>query len=178
MERILRQVLWSDDIDNPKQSLAAWEMLTKPKEKGGVGLVNFKKKNEALLMKYLDKFYNKADIPWVQLIWSSYFSDSVPHAEKHCGSFWWRDIAKLSDDFRQVSFVRPGNGKSIIFGWINGCSMEVMILCPQRFRDCFLMCFTLICLQLNFMIQGTKNLCFTCLSLSKLTMNFSNFLCK
>jgi hypothetical protein len=37
-------VLWSDDPDNPKQSLAAWDMLTKPKDKGGVGLVNFKKK--------------------------------------------------------------------------------------------------------------------------------------
>jgi hypothetical protein len=44
LERILRQCLWRDDIDTLKQSLAAWEMLTKPKDKGGVGLVNFKKK--------------------------------------------------------------------------------------------------------------------------------------
>jgi hypothetical protein len=56
MERILRQVLWSDDIDNPEQFLAAWEMLTNLKDKGGVGIVNFKNKNDALLMKYLDKF--------------------------------------------------------------------------------------------------------------------------
>jgi hypothetical protein len=40
LERILRQCLWRDDIDTPKQSLAAWEMLTKPKDKGGVGLVS------------------------------------------------------------------------------------------------------------------------------------------
>jgi hypothetical protein len=74
LDRILRQCLWRDDIDTPKQSLAAWEMLTKPKDKGGVGLVNFKKNNEALLMKYLDKFYNKADIPWVSLLWDSYYA--------------------------------------------------------------------------------------------------------
>jgi hypothetical protein len=79
--------LWRDDIDTPKQSLAAWEMLTEPKDKGGVGLVNFTKKNEALLMKYLDKFYNKADIPWVSLLWDSYYAESVPHATKLCGSF-------------------------------------------------------------------------------------------
>jgi hypothetical protein len=98
MERILRQVLWSDDIDNPKQSLAAWEMLNKPKEKGGVGLVNFLK-NDALLMKYLEKFYNKENLPWVQLILSTYYQNSVPHADKLCGSFWWRDIFKLAEDF-------------------------------------------------------------------------------
>jgi hypothetical protein len=68
LERILRQCLSRDDIDTPKQSLAAWEMLTKPKECGGVGLLNFKKKNEALLLKHLDKFYNRANTPWVSLI--------------------------------------------------------------------------------------------------------------
>jgi hypothetical protein len=115
MERILRQVLWSDDLDNPKQSLAAWEMLTKPKDKGGVGLVNFKNKNEGLLMKHLDKFYNRENIPWVQLLWSTYYADSVPHAGKLSGSFWWRDIFKLVDDFRAISHIRPGRGDSIIF---------------------------------------------------------------
>jgi hypothetical protein len=115
MERILRQVLWSDDPDNPKQSLAAWDMLTKPKDKGGVGLVNFKKKNEALLMKHLDKFYNKANVPWVNLLWSTYYEDFVPHADKLCGSFWWRDIFKLVDDFRAISHIKPGRGDSIIF---------------------------------------------------------------
>jgi hypothetical protein len=115
LERILRQCLWRDDIDTPKQSLAAWEMLIKPKDKGGVGLVNFKKKNQALLMKYLDKFYNKADIPWVSLLWDSYYAESVPHATKLCGSFWWRDIFKLVEDFRDLSSIKPGRGDTIIF---------------------------------------------------------------
>jgi hypothetical protein len=115
LERILRQCLWRDDIDTPKQSLAAWEMLIKPKDKGGVGLVNFKNKNQALLMKYLDKFYNKADIPWVSLLWDSYYAESVPHATKLCGSFWWRDIFKLVEDFRALSSIKPGRGDTIIF---------------------------------------------------------------
>jgi hypothetical protein len=130
MERILRQVLWSDVIDNPKQPLAAWEMLTKPKDKGGVGIVNFKNKNDALLMKYLKKNYNQANIPWVQLIWSSYYDTSVPHAEKLCGSFWWRDIFKLVDDYRVVSFVKPGRGDIFLFWsdkWMfNGSSEPLM----------------------------------------------------
>jgi hypothetical protein len=55
LDRILRQCLWRDNIDTPKQSLPPWEMLCKPKHKGGVGIVNFQKQNEALLMKHLDK---------------------------------------------------------------------------------------------------------------------------
>jgi hypothetical protein len=80
-----------------------------------VGLVNFKKKNQALLMKYLDKFYNKADIPRVSLLWDSYYAELVPHATKLCGSFWWRDIFKLVEDFRALSSIKPGRGDTIIF---------------------------------------------------------------
>jgi hypothetical protein len=54
--------LWRDK-DGPKQSLAAWEMVCKPGDKGGLGIVNFSKKNDSLLLKHLDKFYNKAKVP-------------------------------------------------------------------------------------------------------------------
>jgi hypothetical protein len=90
-------------------------MLCKPKDKGGVGIINFKKQNRALLMKYLDKFCNRAHIPWVSLVWSEYYEDKVPHAEKLCGFFWWRDIMKLVNDFRQVTRIKPGDGKTILF---------------------------------------------------------------
>ena len=35
LDRILRQCVWREDKDVHKQSLAAWEMLIKPKKKGG-----------------------------------------------------------------------------------------------------------------------------------------------
>jgi hypothetical protein len=54
-----------------KQSLAAWNMLCKPKDKGGVGSDNFTKQNEALLLKHIDKLFNKADLPWVHLMWQN-----------------------------------------------------------------------------------------------------------
>ncbi|XP_071681176.1 uncharacterized protein [Lolium perenne] len=66
LDRILRQCLWRDKEGEPKQSLAAWEMICKPKLKGGLGIVDFQKQNAALLIKFLDKFYNKQDLPWVQ----------------------------------------------------------------------------------------------------------------
>lgn len=38
-----------------------------PKEKGGLGIINLRLQNDALLMKHLRKFYNRADIPWVRI---------------------------------------------------------------------------------------------------------------
>jgi hypothetical protein len=38
----------------------------------------------------------------------------VPHTEKLCGSFWWRDIFKLVDDCIAISFLKPVRGVGII----------------------------------------------------------------
>jgi hypothetical protein len=118
LDIILRQCLWRDNVDTPKQPLAAWEMLCKPKEKGGVGLVNFTKQNGALLLKHLDNFFNKADLPWVHLIWETYYEDSVPQDQKLCGSFWWRDICKHLDGYFKVSSVLPGKCDTFLF-WLD-----------------------------------------------------------
>ena len=58
-------------------------------------MLNLRTQNDALLLKYLDKFFNKVDIPWVHLIWEKYYANgALPSAQKK-GSFWWRDILKL-----------------------------------------------------------------------------------
>jgi hypothetical protein len=47
---------------------AAWKMVTRPKDEGGLGALDLKSQNEALLLKNLLKFFNKVDIPWVHLV--------------------------------------------------------------------------------------------------------------
>jgi hypothetical protein len=115
--RIIRQCLWREDFDVPKQSLAAWDMICKPKMKGGLGIVNFTIKNDALLIKHLHQFYNRANIPWVNLVWESYYGNGsvIPHASKLCGSFWWKDIAKLRDNYRLVAKPTVVSGTLVLF---------------------------------------------------------------
>ncbi len=48
------------------QSLAAWDMVCKPKNKGCLGIINLEYQNIALLMKHHDKFYNKKDLSLVE----------------------------------------------------------------------------------------------------------------
>jgi hypothetical protein len=36
-------------------------------------VINLRSQNTALLVKHLDKFYNRRNIPWVNLIWNTYY---------------------------------------------------------------------------------------------------------
>jgi hypothetical protein len=44
-------------------------MVTMPKSKGGLGVINLRRQNDAFLLKHLHKFFNKEDLPWIQLVW-------------------------------------------------------------------------------------------------------------
>jgi hypothetical protein len=51
-----------------KKTLAAWHLATRPKKEGGLGIINLRTQNDALLLKNLHKFFNRLDYPWVNLI--------------------------------------------------------------------------------------------------------------
>jgi hypothetical protein len=63
----------------------------------------------------LHKFYTKAYIPWVHLVWSLYDSSRAPHAQSSRGSFWWRDIFNLNRIYRSITKASVGDGTSILF---------------------------------------------------------------
>jgi hypothetical protein len=115
IDRARRHCLWRKKDKTKVQSLAAWDMICKPKDKGGLGILNLSVQNNALLLKHLHKFYNHDSTPWVQLIWDSYYYEAVPHAVTLAGSFWWKSIIKLSDQYRLLTKCAVGNGSSILF---------------------------------------------------------------
>jgi hypothetical protein len=116
IDKARRNCLWRKRKDDEKvHSLASWDMVCKPKNKGGLGIINLKIQNKCLMMKQLHKFYNNVDLPWVKLIRNSYYYKEVPHAVSTCGSFWWRNIMKYFDIYRQVTHCKLGNGETILF---------------------------------------------------------------
>jgi hypothetical protein len=102
-------------------------MVCRPKKKGGLGILNLKLQNEALLLKYLHKFYNKIDTPWVHLLWNTYYQGRIPHAMDPVGSFWWKDICKLMPIFRGFAVSSVNNGAMTLFwkdSWLDGILQE------------------------------------------------------
>jgi hypothetical protein len=114
--RARKHGLWrGTDVAGKGKPLVAWGKVTTPKDKGGLGLKNLRIMNEALLIKHLHKFYNKEDVPWVQLIWHTHYLDGqIPHATIEKGSSWFRDIMKFCDHFRRIASANIGPGDTVL----------------------------------------------------------------
>src|ERR1041385_2525180 len=136
LERIQRQCLWRKYGQDSGKSLAAWELVCRPKNKGGLGILNLQLQNQALLMKHLHKFYNKEDVPWVSLVWDSYYHERVPHVTELCGSFWWKDVAKLMATFVAVSQAKVGLGDSVLL-WNDFWVPNTNATLAQKFQRLF-----------------------------------------
>ena len=137
LERIQRQCLWRKHRDEPSPSLEAWDLICRPKNKGGLGILNLGVQNMALLLKHLHKFLNRLDLPWVSLIWDTYYHSSVPQGTDSCGSFWWKDICKLLDHFRSTTWVQINSGTSALF-WSDKWKIdETVVTLQTRFPRLF-----------------------------------------
>lgn len=60
------------DPNFKRKSLAASDKVRRPKNKGGIGVINLRLQN-ALLLKHLIKFYMAMDLPWVKLAYLEYY---------------------------------------------------------------------------------------------------------
>lgn len=96
-------------------------------EKGGLGVINLKLQNDALLLKQLDKFYNRVDTPWVHLVWNKYYDSKVPHECRELGSFWWRDVMRLNIIYRGIARCTLGDGSTVSF-WDDLWSNSILSL--------------------------------------------------
>jgi hypothetical protein len=55
------------------------------------------------------------DIPWVNLIWDSYYSNNSLPGKISEGSFWWKAHLKLVDLYKGMGKCVIGDGKSAYF---------------------------------------------------------------
>lgn len=59
--------------------------------------------NDALLMKFLHKFFNKSEHSRVSLVWNNYYiSDCLPGQQRK-GSYWWRSIINLLNTCKVIA---------------------------------------------------------------------------
>jgi hypothetical protein len=58
-----KHCLWrGNDINSKKPPLIAWNAVTQRKVNGGLGVLHLETQNEALLIKFLHKFFNHSDL--------------------------------------------------------------------------------------------------------------------
>jgi hypothetical protein len=111
-----KHCLWrGDDTSSKKSPLVAWSTITKQKVSGGLGVIRLETQNDALLLKFFHNFFNNHDLPWVNIIWNSYYRSGRLPGYRRIGSFWWKSILKLLHNFKGLAYPIIGNGRSILF---------------------------------------------------------------
>jgi hypothetical protein len=70
-------VAWGD-VNKKGGYLVDWKHACRSKADDGLGIIDLRLHNIALLMKFLHKFYNRADLPWVHLTWNHFYRTSNP----------------------------------------------------------------------------------------------------
>src|SRR4051812_38457322 len=74
------------------------------------------------------KFINCHDLPWVHLIWKSYYTQGF-NPKRPTGSFWWRNILKLANDFKEDHQCKIGTGNTIMIwkdDWGDGILKDLL----------------------------------------------------
>lgn len=129
IDKYRKHELWDGgDINRKGTCLVSWKKACRPKDQGGLGIVNLRAHNNALLLKFLHKFYNQHDLPWVQLTWQKlYRRPTPPHLVKPKGSFWWKAVIRLADQFFSMASCIAKNGATISF-WEDTWNLGVMKL--------------------------------------------------
>lgn len=108
VDKYRKHGLWrGGDINAKSPPEVAWEMVCVPKKEGGLGVLNLRTQNEALLLKYLNNFFNRADIPWVHPVWEKHYGNAYGKLTNHIkrGSFCWRAILKILDTYKGMAAV-------------------------------------------------------------------------
>lgn len=71
INKYLRHCFWRKyGSEEAGKAMISWERVYKLKSHGGLGVVDIHLHNKALLIKNLHKFFNKQNLPWVNLLWN------------------------------------------------------------------------------------------------------------
>jgi hypothetical protein len=93
---------WEGVGDKRKYHMVDWAKVCKPKEFEGLGILNTKKMNIALMLKWIWKLYHNADGLWADLIRAKYLGskDIFSREASRKGSQFWNAIQKIKWYFK------------------------------------------------------------------------------
>jgi hypothetical protein len=125
IEKIQRVFIWGDTEDKKRAHMVRWEIMTKPKNCGEVGLRNLQSMNEACLMKMGWSLMNREHSLWGDVMTGKYGRDGWSQGRLSANSNdspMWKFIVKSWPKIDHHNCWSIGNGNKISFWtdkWIN-----------------------------------------------------------
>ena len=96
VKRIQKSFLWGWGSENKKIAWVAWDKVCESKEKGGLGFIDIRKFNLALMGKWIWRVKSDKRSLWKDILDSKYGGWRGLRSQENCKeSLWWMDIRKV-----------------------------------------------------------------------------------
>ena len=116
---------WNSTDNKRKYRLVKWQLMCKPKNLGGLGIINTRVMNICLLIKWWWKIMTVGDDPlWFSILKAKYFPHSNPmFAPGGVVRSFGKPLLKFGRFFWSMSSFVWVMGLLFVFGWIGGLGM-------------------------------------------------------
>jgi hypothetical protein len=138
MDRIRSNFFWQGAEKKNSFHMAKWDMVTRPKDQGGLGVADTSLMNECLLVKWIWKITQGSDDIWFKLIKAKYMPEGNFFISKNRGaSQFWQGLHKVKHLFKWGAVNTVNNGEGTFFWkdtWLGEVPLEIKY--PRFFDIC------------------------------------------
>ena len=129
LDSVRSNFLWQGAEDKFRYHMAKWEMISRPKDQGGVGIINTRIMNDCLLVKWIWKIFSEPDDLWFKIIKAKYLGDGSFFDSKTKGSSqFWKGLHKVKHLFKWGAIFRVRNGNFCRFWqdcWVQNVPLSI-----------------------------------------------------
>lgn len=121
IERITRDFIWGATNESRKCNLVAWDVVTRDKEHGGLGIKKLEHMNLAFLAKLGWRLINEDESTWAKIMRAKYTNDNPdPNTwlPKSHSSIAWKGILKTIPILKKGQRKLIRNGRETRF-WLD-----------------------------------------------------------
>ena len=116
MDNIRAKFFWRGATDKFKYHMVSWGALCRPKNYGGLGILNTRVMNDCLMAKWVWRIKSTNSYLWFNILKAKYFPSGVfREARTLGGSQFWKSVMKVNKLFNLGVRYRVGNGKETSF---------------------------------------------------------------
>lgn len=130
IDRISRRFLWGGSEDRRKMHLVSWDIVTKPKNLGGLGIRSMRQANAAFLTKLGWRVLAEPEALWSRVLRHKYCEgrcDVEMFQSKTDASNAWRGITDNIDILKRGMSPAVGNGQNTLF-WRQPWAINVPLI--------------------------------------------------
>ena len=129
MDSIRANFLWQGTEDKFRYHMAKWEMVSRPKDQGGLGIINTRLMNDCLLVKWIWKILQEPDELWFKMLKAKYMRDTdFFSAKSKGGSQFWQGLQKVKHLFKWGANFTVGRGNNCSFWhdcWLHEVPLKI-----------------------------------------------------